>query len=140
VRLNWIQKPVDCLVGSGENNSQRRVSYGDGVYKSDDGGAVEKRRAKEVRAHRSHRYRSAEHGRRLRRSAGSLVGTGRRPRVLQDNEREEKTWKDVLTIARTPVSVTSSWIEKSDVLYASAYQTAQTCLDGDRWRSGERYL
>ena len=30
--------PLTVWVGSGENNSQRSVSYGDGVYKSTDGG------------------------------------------------------------------------------------------------------
>lgn len=30
--------PLNVWVGSGENNSQRSVSYGDGVYKSTDGG------------------------------------------------------------------------------------------------------
>ncbi|HXR98064.1 MAG TPA: hypothetical protein VN709_09495 [Terriglobales bacterium] len=31
--------PSTVWVGTGENNSQRTVSYGDGVYRSDDGGA-----------------------------------------------------------------------------------------------------
>jgi photosystem II stability/assembly factor-like uncharacterized protein len=32
------KRPLTVWVGSGENNSQRSVSYGDGVYKSIDGG------------------------------------------------------------------------------------------------------
>jgi photosystem II stability/assembly factor-like uncharacterized protein len=39
--LQWPDRPQDPLtvwVGTGENNSQRSVSYGDGVYKSVDGG------------------------------------------------------------------------------------------------------
>jgi len=32
------QRPLTVWVGTGENNSQRSVSYGDGVYKSVDGG------------------------------------------------------------------------------------------------------
>src|SRR5690242_16414738 len=32
------KNPNTVWVGSGENNSQRSVSYGDGVYRSDDGG------------------------------------------------------------------------------------------------------
>src|SRR5438132_8551941 len=31
--------PMTVWVGSGENNSQRSVGYGDGLYKSSDGGA-----------------------------------------------------------------------------------------------------
>ncbi|MGN6592354.1 MAG: WD40/YVTN/BNR-like repeat-containing protein, partial [Terriglobales bacterium] len=31
--------PTTVWVGTGENNAQRTVSYGDGVYRSDDGGA-----------------------------------------------------------------------------------------------------
>src|SRR6185503_17782452 len=33
------KNPLVVWVGTGENNSQRSVSYGDGVYKSTDGGA-----------------------------------------------------------------------------------------------------
>ena len=33
------KNPSIVWVGTGENNNQRSVSYGDGVYKSDDGGA-----------------------------------------------------------------------------------------------------
>src|SRR6185369_5194775 len=32
------KNPLTVWVGTGENNSQRSVSYGDGVYRSDDGG------------------------------------------------------------------------------------------------------
>ena len=32
------KNPLTVWVGTGENNSQRSVSYGSGVYKSDDGG------------------------------------------------------------------------------------------------------
>src|SRR5215217_4049520 len=32
------KNPLTVWVGSGENNSQRSVSYGNGLYKSDDGG------------------------------------------------------------------------------------------------------
>ena len=32
------KNPLTVWVGTGENNSQRSVSYGNGVYKSDDGG------------------------------------------------------------------------------------------------------
>src|SRR5215831_4493719 len=33
-----LKNPLTVWVGTGENNSQRSVSYGNGVYKSDDGG------------------------------------------------------------------------------------------------------
>ena len=40
--IGWItidpKNPSIVWVGSGENNNQRSVSYGDGVYKSEDGG------------------------------------------------------------------------------------------------------
>src|ERR1700683_2563154 len=40
--IGWItidpKNPSIVWVGTGENNSQRSVSYGDGVYKSEDGG------------------------------------------------------------------------------------------------------
>src|SRR5438093_905405 len=40
--IGWIavdpQRPSIVWVGTGERNSQRSVAYGDGVYKSEDGG------------------------------------------------------------------------------------------------------
>ena len=85
--------PHDSLVvwvGSGENNSQRSVSMGDGVYKSVDGGKSWKNVGLgKVGAHRQDRRRSARLERRLRRGAGTALGAGRRPRPVQDHRRRQ---------------------------------------------------
>ena len=41
------KNPLTVWVGTGENNSQRSVSYGNGVYRSDDGGKIVEERGAE---------------------------------------------------------------------------------------------
>lgn len=50
------KNPLTVWVGTGENNSQRSVSYGSGLYRSDDGGKTWKNVGlKNSRAYRPHR-------------------------------------------------------------------------------------
>ena len=78
-------------VGSGESSNRQSVSWGDGVYKSTDGGKtfanVGLRTSK---AHQPHRDRPARQQHRLRRRDGQPVGTGRRARHLQDDRRRHR--------------------------------------------------
>ena len=80
--------PHVVWVGTGENNSQRSVSYGDGVYRSVDGGkTLGERGPQGLDAHRPDRRRPARFEGRLRRGDGAALVAGRRPRALQDDRR-----------------------------------------------------
>ncbi len=136
--IGWVAlDPNDSSVvwvGSGESNSQRSVSYGDGIYRSDDGGknwqnlglkksehigrvVIDPRDSKVV-------YVTAE---------GPLWGPGG-DRGLYKTTDGGKTWKAVLTISEN-TGVADVAIDRSnpDILYASAYQRRRhvfTLIDG----------
>jgi photosystem II stability/assembly factor-like uncharacterized protein len=121
-------------VGSGESNSQRSVSYGDGIYRSDDGGkswqnlglkksehigrvVIDPRDSKVV-------YVAAE---------GPLWGPGG-DRGLYKTTDGGKNWKSVLTISEN-TGVVDVQLDPSnpDILYAAAYQRRRhvfTLIDG----------
>jgi photosystem II stability/assembly factor-like uncharacterized protein len=136
--IGWVTlDPNDSSVvwvGSGESNSQRSVSYGDGVYRSDDGGkswsnlglkksehvgrvVVDPRDSKVV-------YVAAE---------GPLWGPGG-DRGLYKSADGGKTWKAVLTISEnTGVADVAMDPSNPDILYAAAYQRRRhvfTLIDG----------
>jgi photosystem II stability/assembly factor-like uncharacterized protein len=136
--IGWVAlDPNDSnvvWVGSGESNSQRSVGYGDGVYRSDDGGkswknmglkksehigriAIDPRDSKVV-------YVAAE---------GPLWGPGG-DRGLYKTTDGGKTWKDVLTIGEN-TGVVEVVLDPSDpdIVYAAAYQRRRhvfTLIDG----------
>jgi photosystem II stability/assembly factor-like uncharacterized protein len=121
-------------VGTGESNSQRSVSYGDGIYRSDDGGknwenlglkksehigrvVIDPRDSKVV-------YVAAE---------GPLWGPGG-DRGLYKTTDAGKTWKPVLTISEN-TGVVDVQLDPSnpDIVYAAAYQRRRhvfTLIDG----------
>ena len=131
------KSPNVVWVGTGENNSQRSVGYGDGVYKSDDGGTdVDERRAQELRAHRQDPHRPARLEHRLRRGAGAAVGAGRRPRPLQDDRRRQDLEAGAQRSARTPASPTSSSIRATPTCsIAAALPAPAARLDADQRRA-----
>jgi len=121
-------------VGSGESNSQRSVGYGDGIYRSDDGGknwqnlglkksehigrvVVDPRDSKVV-------YVAAE---------GPLWGPGG-DRGLYKTMDGGKNWKAVLTISEnTGVGDVAVDPSNPDIVYAAAYQRRRhvfTLIDG----------
>ena len=126
--------PSVVWVGSGESNSQRSVSYGDGVYRSDDGGkswsnvglkksehigriAIDPRDSKVV-------YVAAE---------GPLWGPGG-DRGLYKTTDGGKTWKAALAISEN-TGVADVVLDPSnpDILYCAAYQRRRhvfTLIDG----------
>ncbi len=136
--IGWVTiDPNDSSVvwvGSGESNSQRSVSYGDGVYRSVDGGkswenlglkksehvgrvVVDPRDSKVV-------YVAAE---------GPLWGPGG-DRGLYKSVDGGKTWKSVLTISEN-TGVVDVQLDPAnpDVVYAAAYQRRRhvyTLIDG----------
>jgi photosystem II stability/assembly factor-like uncharacterized protein len=128
------KNPHVVWVGTGENNSQRSVGYGDGVYRSDDGG----------RSWKHLGLKSSEHiGRILidpRNSdtvyvaaQGPLWGPGG-DRGLYKTTDGGKTWKCVLSISpNTGVTDVVSDPRDPDILLAAAYQRRRhvwTLIDG----------
>lgn len=110
-------------VGTGENNSQRSVSYGSGLYKSDDGG----------RTWRNVGLKTSEHIGRIAidpkdsnivyvAAQGPLWGPGG-DRGLFKTTDGGKTWKNILNISEN-TGVTDVEIDPNDpnTLYAAAYQ------------------
>jgi photosystem II stability/assembly factor-like uncharacterized protein len=136
--IGWVAlDPNDASVvwvGTGESNSQRSVDYGDGVYRSDDGGknwqnlglkksehigrvVIEPKDSKVV-------YVAAE---------GPLWGAGG-DRGLYKTTDGGKNWKAVLTVSEnTGVADVAIDPSNPDIVYASAYQRRRhvfTLIDG----------
>jgi photosystem II stability/assembly factor-like uncharacterized protein len=129
--------PNDSLVvwvGTGENNSQRSVSYGDGVYKSEDGG----------KHWQNVGLKSSEHIARIlidpRRSdtvyvasQGPLWSPGGDRGIYKSTD-GGKSWKRVLSISdNTGVTDLVFDPRNPDILYAASYQRRRhvwTLIDG----------
>jgi photosystem II stability/assembly factor-like uncharacterized protein len=117
------KNPLTVWVGSGENNSQRSVSYGDGVYKSDDGG----------KSWKNVGLKSSEHIGRIAidpresntvyvAAQGPLWGPGG-DRGLFKTTDGGKTWKSILAISEhTGVTDVAIDPQNPDTLYAASYQ------------------
>jgi photosystem II stability/assembly factor-like uncharacterized protein len=117
------RNPSVVWVGTGENNSQRSVSFGDGVYKTTDGGAHWKNMG----------LASSEHIGRIAidpRDSNVVYIAAQGPlwrdggdRGLYKTTDGGSTWKKVLDISpRTGVNEVILDPRNPDVLYASAYQ------------------
>ncbi len=117
------KNPLTVWVGTGENNSQRSVSYGDGVYRSDDGGKTWKNVG----------LKSSEHIGRISidprdsnivyvAAQGPLWGPGG-DRGLFKTTDMGKTWKNILSISEN-TGATDIAIDPNnpDTLYAASYQ------------------
>lgn len=115
--------PFVIWVGTGENNSQRSVSYGDGVYRSDDGGKSWKNMGLKKSEHigkiivdprNSHVVYVA--------AQGPLWGPGG-DRGLFKTTDGGATWDSVLYISKhTGVSDIVMDPRNPDILYAASYQ------------------
>ena len=110
-------------VGTGENNSQRSVSYGSGLYKSDDGG----------RSWRNVGLKTSEHIGRIAidpkdsnivyvASQGPLWGSGGERGLFKTTD-GGKTWKNILNISEN-TGVTDVVIDPNDptTIYCASYQ------------------
>jgi Sortilin, neurotensin receptor 3, len=128
------RNPLTIWVGTGENNSQRSVSYGNGVYRSDDGG----------RSWKNVGLKSSEHIGRIAidpkdsntvyvAAQGPLWGPGG-DRGLYKTADGGKTWKQILKISEN-TGVTDVVIDPQnpETLYAASYQRRRhmwTLIDG----------
>src|SRR5689334_22678230 len=128
------KNPLTVWVGTGENNSQRSVSYGSGVYKSDDGG----------KTWRNVGLKNSEHIGRIAidpkdsnivyvAAQGPLWGPGG-DRGLYKTTDGGKTWGQILKISEnTGVSDVEIDPNNPETLYAAAYQRRRhmwTLIDG----------
>jgi photosystem II stability/assembly factor-like uncharacterized protein len=117
------KNPLVLWVGTGENNSQRSVSYGNGVYKSEDGG----------RTWRNAGLKTSEHIGRIAidpkdsnivyvASQGPLWGPGGERGLFKTTD-GGKTWKNILNISEN-TGVSDVVIDANDpnTMYCASYQ------------------
>jgi len=128
------KNPLTVWVGTGENNSQRSVSYGNGLYRSDDGGKTWKNVG----------LKSSEHIGRIAidpkdanivyvAAQGPLWGPGG-DRGLFKTTDNGKTWKNILNISEN-TGVTDVVVDPQnpETVYAASYQRRRhmfTLIDG----------
>src|SRR5438477_8835633 len=128
------KNPLTVWVGTGENNSQRSVSYGNGLYRSDDGG----------KTWRNAGLKNSEHIGRIAidtkdsnivyvAAQGPLWGPGG-DRGLFKTTDGGKTWKNILNVSEN-TGVTDVVIDPQnpETVYAASYQRRRhmfTLIDG----------
>ncbi len=128
------KNPLTVWVGTGENNSQRSVSYGNGVYKSDDGGKTWKNVGLKTSEHIGRIAIDPKDSNVVYVAAqGPLWGPGG-DRGLFKTSDGGKTWKNVLSISEN-TGVTEIVIDSqnTETLYAASYQRRRhmwTLIDG----------
>lgn len=126
--------PNVVWVGTGENNSQRSVSYGDGVYKSLDGGASWTNTGLKASEHIGKIVVDPRHSDTVYVTAqGPLWSAGGDRGVFKTTD-GGKTWKQALAISEY-TGASDLWMDPRDsnVLYATSYQRARQVwglLDG----------
>jgi photosystem II stability/assembly factor-like uncharacterized protein len=128
------KNPHVVWVGTGENNSQRSVGYGDGVYRSDDGGKTWKNLGLKHSEHIGKIVIDPRNTNTLYVAAqGPLWGPGG-DRGLYKTTDGGNTWKKVLNISEnTGVTDVVMDPRDPDVLIAAAYQRRRhvwTLIDG----------
>jgi photosystem II stability/assembly factor-like uncharacterized protein len=115
--------PLVVWVGTGENNSQRSVAYGDGVYKSTDGGATWKNVGLEKSEHIGKIVIDPRNSNVVYVAAQGPLWNSGGDRGLYKTTDGGKSWKKVLEISpETGVSDLIYDPRNPDVLYATAYQ------------------
>lgn len=117
------KNPLVVWVGTGENNSQRSVSYGDGVYKSEDGGKSWQNVGLKTSEHIGKIVIDPRDSNTVYVAAqGPLWGPGKE-RGLYKTIDGGKTWKSILTISEnTGVTDIVVDTQNPDTVYAAAYQ------------------
>ena len=128
------KNPLTVWVGTGENNSQRSVSYGNGVYRSDDGGKTWKNVGLKASEHIGRIAIDPKDSKIVYVAAqGPLWGPGG-DRGLFKTTDGGKTWKNILNISEN-TGVTDVVIDPQnpETIYAASYQRRRhmwTLIDG----------
>jgi photosystem II stability/assembly factor-like uncharacterized protein len=126
--------PLVIWVGSGENNSQRSVGYGDGVYKSVDGGKTWENVGLKKSEHIAKILINPGDSRVVYVAAQGPLWAPGGDRGLYKTTDGGKNWKQVLKISEnTGVTDVAMDPRNPDVLYAAAYQRRRhvwTLIDG----------
>lgn len=115
--------PNIVWVGTGENNNQRSVAYGDGVYKSEDAGKTWQHMGLKNSEHIGRIIVHPENPNIVYVAAIGPLWSAGGDRGLYKTTDGGKTWKAVLTISEhTGVNDVVIDPRNPDILYASAYQ------------------
>jgi len=110
-------------VGTGENNNQRSVSYGDGVYKSIDGGATWKHMGLKMSEHIGKIIVHPNDSNIVFVAAIGPLWSKGGDRGLYKTTNGGETWEAVLTVdEHTGVNDVVMDLNNPDVLYASTFQ------------------
>lgn len=128
------RNPHTIWVGTGENNSQRSVSYGDGVYRSLDAGKTWENVGLKDSMHIGRIVVDPRDSKVVYVAAMGPLWSAGGDRGLHKTTDGGKTWKAVLTVSEnTGVSDVAIDPRNPDTLYAAAYQRRRhvwTLIDG----------
>jgi len=128
------KNPLTVWVGTGENNSQRSVSYGSGLYRSDDGGKTWKNVGLKTSEHIGRIAIDPKDSNVVYVAAqGPLWGPGG-DRGLFKTTDGGKTWKHILNLSEnTGVTDVVIDLQNPETIYAASYQRRRhmfTLIDG----------
>ena len=128
------KNPDTVWVGTGEANSQRSVSYGDGVYRTDDGGKTWKNLGLKTSEHIARIAIDPRDSKVVYVAAQGPLWAPGGERGLYKTTDGGKTWKAVLTISpNTGVTDVAIDPRNPDVVIAASYQRRRhfwTLIDG----------
>lgn len=128
------KNPATVWVGSGENNSQRSVSYGDGVYRSDDGGKSWQNMGLKTSEHIAKIVIDPRNSNTVYVAAQGPLWSSGGERGLYKTTDGGKSWQPILTISEnTGITDLVMDSHNPDILYAAAYQRRRhvwTLIDG----------
>lgn len=117
------KNPNTVWVGTGESNSQRSVAYGDGVYRSDDGGATWKNMGLKRSEHIGKIVIDPRDSKVVYVAASGPLWSAGGDRGLWKTTDGGKTWKPSLTISEnTGVTDIAMDPKNPDVMFVSAWQ------------------